>query len=270
MPPGLYDEWLAAYTDAGGAGVAGSAGVATETIRNSPSYDTYFPGLRREDGSLRYQYNPEATYFNNIESYRNAVEGIGMNPEIFGEEYIDLIEGDTAPQEFVQRVNTLYDRIEMATTGSDIRNWYAENYGIDMTDKGIIASLMSDNVGQAILEKRISMAEIGGEAASRNFELTNAFVDILEAEGMNRADADRLFGSAQAMLPALQGLAIRHADPDDDFDIEEFASGVALQNPEQLARLERLRSQEQSQFTGGRQTDIALGATGGIGGLAER
>ena len=268
LPEGLYDQWLVAFMDAGGTGVAGAATTATELVRSSPEYDSYFPGLRREDGSLRYEYNPEATYFNNIAAFRNAVEGVNVNPDIMSDEYIALIEGDVSPTEFGQRVNVLYDRVLSA--GSDIRNWYGEEWGIDMTDSGIIASLMSDNVGAAVLEKRLTMAEIGGEAASRNFDLTTQFVDMLEAEGMNRADADRLFGSAESMLPVLGALAARHGDIDDTFDITEYAEGAFLQDPEQSRRIQRLAAQESSTFTGGAQVDITRSReTGGLTGLAD-
>ena len=268
LPEGLYQQWLIAFQDAGGTGVVNAANTATESVRSSPEYDSYFPGLRREDGSLRYEYNPEATYYNNIESFRNAVEGVGVNAGILEEEYIDLIEGDVSPQEFTQRVNVLYDRVLSA--GSDIRNWYGEEWGIDMTNSGIIASLMSDRVGTAVLEKRLTMAEIGGEAASRNFDLTTQFVDMLEAEGMNRADADRLFGSAESMLPVLGALAARHGDIDDTFDITEYAEGAFLQDPEQSRRIQRLAAQESSTFTGGAQVDITRSReTGGLTGLAD-
>ncbi len=272
LPEGLYQSWLTAYNEAGGAGVTNSATTATEVVRNSAEYDSYFPGMRREDGSLRYEYNPEATYFNNIEAYRNAVQGVDVNPALLEEEYIALIKGDVSPQEFNQRVNVLADRIDMGSVGSDIRNWYAENYGIDMTNSGIIASLMSDRVNSAVLERNITMSEIGGEASMRNYDITNRFVGMLADQGMDRQQADQLFGSAEKMLPMLSSLAARHGDADDDFDIEEFAlaSGSIAGGRSQELRAERLLAQERSTFTGGAQLDYKKGQqTGGVAGLAQ-
>ena len=101
MTEAMYETWLRLYTEAGGSGVAGSADRATEQFRDLPEYEAWFPGIRREDGALRYTNSPEATYYNNIAAFRSTVEGlgIGMNPDIFNEEYIDLIEGDTSPDE---------------------------------------------------------------------------------------------------------------------------------------------------------------------------
>ena len=270
LPDGLYQEWLTAFNEAGGVGVPNAANLATEVVRNSPSYDSYFPGLRREDGSLRYAYNPEATYYNNIESYKNAVESVGINPDVFNAEYINLIEGDTSPDEFMQRVNVTYDRLEMGGLNSDIRGWYADNFGIEMTNEGILASIMSPTIGQAVLDKRLTMAEIGGEAASRNFEISKAFVDLLEGEGMNRNEADKLFGSAERMVPVLSALAARHGDVDDDFDIKEYAGAAFLQDADQQRRMERLMAQEASVFTGGAQIDYLKARSGGVAGLEVR
>ena len=72
LPEGLYQQWLIAYTEAGGPNVSGSRNYATELLRASPEYDSYFPGLRRDDGSLRYDVNPERTYYDNINSFRKA------------------------------------------------------------------------------------------------------------------------------------------------------------------------------------------------------
>ena len=70
---------------------------------------------------------------------------------------------------------------------------------------------------------------------------------------MDRGEAQRLFGSAEGLLPTLGALARRHGDADDDFDIQEFTKAAFLDDPEQLSRLGRLQSQEQAQFTGGAQ-----------------
>lgn len=264
----MYDEWLRLYADAGGSGVAGSADRATEQFRDLPQYDAWFPGIRREDGALRYPSNPEATYYNNIASYRNTVEGLLIDPDVFNEDYINLIEGDTSPAEFAQRANAEHERI--LSSGVDTREWYANSLGLNMTDEGLLASLLSPRVEQAVFERRITMAEIGGQASMRNFDITTEFVGLLEQAGMDLREAQQMFGSADRMLPMLGALAARHGDPDDTFDIREFAQAATLDDPEQLARLDRLRAQEESTFTGGKQLEVASSReTGGLTGLTD-
>ncbi len=153
--------------------------------------------------------------------------------------------------------------------GPAIRDWYANNIGIDFTREGILASLMSKRVDSAVLSKQITMAEIGGEGVSRGYDLSSEFVNMLTNEGMDRREADRLFGSAERMLPALGAMAARNADPDDSFDITEFVGAEFLSDPKQAARIDRLRAQEQSRFTGSAASDIARDRAGAMTGLGD-
>lgn len=269
MTDEMFNEWVNLYVDAGGSGVAGSAGRATALFRELPEYEKWFPGIKREDGNVRYDNNPELTYYNNINAFRNTVEGFKMTADTFNEDYISLIEGDVSPAEFEQRTNSLYDRVLKG--GAETRDWYAQNLGIPMTDEGMLASLMSNRVETALFNREITLAEIGGQSSMQGFDLTTSFVEMLADEGgMDRKEANRMFGSAASLLPALGALARRHGDPDDTFDITEFAEASALDDPIQLARMGRLQSAEQSQFTGGAEVEFERNrATGGVSGLAQ-
>jgi hypothetical protein len=268
MTDEMYQEWLGFYLDAGGDAVAGASNRATELFRESPNYERYFPGIKREDGQVRYAVNPEQTYYANIQSYRNTVENAGMNPDVFGEEYVDLIRGDTSPSEFASRTNAIQDRV--LQQGPAIRDFYAANYGLDMSNEGILAGLMSSRVNDAILSRQITMAEIAGEGISRGFDIGAEFANMLASEAdMDRAEAMRMFGSADRVLPLLNALAVRHGDPDDDFDIYEFAQGYAMGDAEQTSRFRNLEAAEASMFTGGAQVDIVRDRQGGARGLQE-
>lgn len=259
----MYQMWYDFYLEAGADGA-----VATDKFRESPQYDTFFPGIRRDDGMIRYDRDPEETYFNNIAAFRNTIDSLDMNPDAFNEDYIALIMGDVSPNEFTQRVNALESRV--MSQGPAIRDYYSDQFGVDMTREGILGSLMSERVEQAIFEKNITMAELGGSAAQRGFDMNNEFVNLLANEGMDRREAQQLFGAAENMLPFLGALARRHADPKDDFDIEEFTQATFLEDPEQLGRLNRLRAQEQSVFTGGAEIEFQRSRqTGGLTGLVQ-
>lgn len=267
LPEELYQMWVDAYIESGGTGVVGSAGMATELVRQSNVYENFFPGIKRDDGSIRYPSFPEATYLNNLESYRNTLASAGLNPSVFEQDYVALISGDVSPQEFNNRIESLNARVVLA--GEDIRNYYADSFGLEMTDQAILGSLLSDRVGDAILSRQITMAEIGGEAALRDFDLSTQFVEMLAEGGMDRNDAQRLFGSAASLVPALQALASRHGDPDDSFDITEFVEGAYLADPKQSRRIRRLQATEASTFTGGAAVEFARSRTGGVTGLMD-
>ncbi len=247
-----------------------AANNALETIRIAPQYqamyDYHFAGNRRPDGTLRLDENQ---YLSRKQGYRDAILAVNpnMNPEVFEEEFSLLIEGGVDETEFGRRVDALYTRV--LTQGPDIREYYGANFGISMTDEGILASLMSPRVQDAVLAKQLTMAEIGGEASIRNYDITNEFVTMLEQAGMDREAAQRMFGSADRLLPALQSLAARHGDPDDTFDITEFAGAAFLDDAEQVRRVTRLTAQEESLFTGGAGVDIVRSQSGGVSGLLD-
>lgn len=265
MTDAMFGEWMGYYLDAGGAGTAGSEGRATDVFRTSSKYETYFPGIKRDDGQIRYDTNPEETYFANISAYKQSVKNAGINPDVFNNEYIDLIIGDTSPREFGQRVDALYSRV---LDGGDLtRNWYADNLGLVPTNAAILAGMMSNQVNDAILNKQITMAEIGGQAALRDMDISGQFSEMLQQQGMDRNVADRFFGSAERMIPVLGALAARHGDIDDDFSLEDYANAEFFDDAAQVNRVSRLRAQEASAFTSTaekewKRTRDGLGVTG--------
>jgi hypothetical protein len=270
LPPFLAQAWLNEYTRMGAASVPGSGEAAMEYIRAEGSkyqsqYDRYFPGNRREDGSLRHT---EAEYSNRVEGFRNSLMGVNVNPDLFEEKFAGLIEGDVGEGEFVNRVESMYERVIEASPG--IRDFYATNYGIDMTDSAIVASFLDPDVGNAVLDKRIAISEIGGEAAARTFDLDVDFATRLEKAGVTRIQAQDLFGQAALDVPVLNVLAQRHADPDDDFDLNEFTQAAIFDDPTQRRRMRRLVAQERATFTGGRDVFAEDRQTGGAIGLRER
>jgi hypothetical protein len=190
-----------------------------------------------------------------------------MNAELFEQEYIALISGDVSPDEFTTKVNALEARV--MSMGAGIRDYYSMIEGIDMTREGILASLMSDRIETAVLNRQITMAEIGGEAAGREFDLSTEFVELLAQQGMDRGEAQRQFGTADRMLPVLQALAARHGDSDDTFDITEYIGGTFLDDPEQIARQQQLIAQEESTFTGGAALEFMREREGGVTGLLD-
>ena len=273
MSDQMYAEWIEYYLDAGGDAVPGASTVATERFRQSPNYEAYFPGIKREDGTVRYEQNPEQTYYQNIQGYMNAVEATGIqNPELFADGYVELIMGDVSVNEFASRTSAIYNRV--LTAGDGIRAYYAENFGIDMSDAGIVASLLDERVQSDILARNITMAEIGGVASLRNFDLTRDFVEeLVDVGGVDREEAERLFGTADRLMPMLSALAARTGDPDDTFDIREFAAAgtvEGLMDPAQRMRMNRLIAGEEAQYTGGAQIDYARSrTTGGVTGLED-
>jgi hypothetical protein len=241
------------------------SGQAWTAVRASDVYAEKFAGNVRKDGTLRYS---EDDYMRLIESYKDTLRSTGVRVSLFRDEFAKLIEGNVDDVEFRQRVYSLQDRVLLAS--DDIRAEYAELWDLEMTNAGILASLFNPALEGPLLERRISMAEVGGEAAESGFDLRRRFVRDLVSADMTKAQADALFGEAQNMLPILNVLGRRHADPDDDFDIEEFTSASFFDDPEQRRRIRRLLNQERAAFQEGGGITIARDRAGGLAGLEAR
>lgn len=242
--------------------------TAWQVVRNDPRYETWFPGNRTDDGRVRI---PEADYARTIVEYEDVFRSIGINPDWFKGRFGDLIRGEVTPDELARdRIQPMYDRIVSQSTA--IRQYYAETYGMgDMTAEAFMAGVLDPELGSQILAGQISVAEIGGEALESGFSITEGFAQQLLEAGMGRQAADRVFTQAETALPTLSILAQRHADPDDDFNLEEFTSAMVFSDPAQLRRIRRLRSQEESLFTNAT-TDVMYKRTdpGGVSGLAQQ
>lgn len=250
--------WLDAYVE------TGDATLAMEMVRRDPIYDQFFAGNRREDGSLIYD---EATYLSVIESFEDSLLSVGVNPDRFSDKFGDMVAGYVSPQEFSARVETMYERV--LTAAPELRAYYRDNFGIDMSRAGIVASFMDPDVGQAILDRRISMSEIGGEASRRGFDVNKFFASQLLQRGLSGDQAQAYFAAAAADIPILQVLAQRHGDPDDDFDLYDFTSVTLEQDPTMRRTVRRYLEQERAGFTQGMAglTTRQNQETGGLSGL---
>lgn len=269
--PALADQWVANYIEAGGdANGEFAAKAATKAVRESDGYRQVYPAMFDDEGNMRFVSDPEATYERTLESYRNSLRSYNVNPEIFEQtgQLHDLIAGSVSGGEFTQRTEAVYENV--IESAPAIRQWYAENFAKDMTDEAIFASLIDGPQGPvslAILSDNITMAQIGGEAEMRGLGIDRSFADMLEDTGMTRAGAQEFFGQAASLLPTLSVLAQRHADPDDEFDLDEFTQATVFDDPEQRRRMRRLVAQERSTFSGGAQVDYARSQLGGLTGL---
>jgi hypothetical protein len=149
--------------------------------------------------------------------------------------------------------------------------WYAQNNGLQLSFEAILAAALDpDDIGTKILNRQIGMAEIGGEGIEAGFAPDVGLVEQLYERGVTREEAQQEFATAANYVPVLNVLARRHADPDDDFDLEEFVAADVFNDPTQRRRMRRLMQQERASFTGGRGTFAQDRETGGVVGLTER
>ena len=221
--------------------------VALGKLRQDPIYEDYFPGNKRADQTVRYN---EAEYLAVKESYKLSLEDYGLNPELFDDTFSNLIAGDVSPSEFKTRIDVVFEGIKGNIP--QVKEFYSANYGIDLSDEAIFASAIKPELGEQILNRQIGVAQIGGEARRAGFGdiISLEKARELQAAGITQAQARQLFAAAQAELPELESLQIRRGVAEEErIGLEEFTEAAVFQDPEISRRLERLRAEEQAEFT---------------------
>lgn len=221
--------------------------VALGKLRQDPIYEDYFPGNKRADKTVRYN---EAEYLAVKESYKFSLQDYGLNPELFDDTFSNLIAGDVSPSEFKTRIDVVFEGIKGNIP--QVREFYSANYGIDLTDEAIFASAIKPELGEQILNKQISISQIGGEARRAGFGdvISLEKAQELQAAGITQAQARQLFAAAQEQLPRLESLEIqRGIAPEERIGIEEFTEAAVFQSPEQIQRIRRLEEEQAAEFT---------------------
>lgn len=257
--PWLTAQMMNSYADSYAAGASSEESLAL--VRQTSSYQQTFKGnYDAESGEVRMD---ESDYFASKARFDATLLGMNVNPDYFEDQWVESLENEVSPNEMVARAEAAYERI--IDSAPAIRAYYSENFGIEMSDSAIIASVLNPKVGEQILDKTLTMAEIGGAAATRGFTIATDMARDLAEQGLGLNESREFFGEAANILPGLSVLAQRHADPDDEFDLQELTQAMIFDDPEQRRRIRNLTAQERSTFTdiGG----LARSQTGGVAGL---
>ena len=263
LNPWMTDALIDAYTTEWG--ISASDDLALQQVRQTSEYQSMFQGnIDPETGLARLT---ESEYMASKAAFNATLIGMDLNPDYFQDDFVTALNNEISPREFIGRMEAAYERV--IQSADEIKAFYSENYGIEMSDSAILASAINPTIGQEILDRRISIAEIGGSAAQRGFDIDLGFGEQLVQAGLDSRSSGQFFGQAAELIPAMSTLAARHADPDDDFDLMDVSSALLFDDPETRRRIRRLKAQEASTFTGGATVDYKRTQTGGIAGLVD-
>lgn len=244
----------------------GSRDLALQAMRQDPRYNNFFPGIKREDGSLRMT---EQEYLSTVESYKRQLGqfGVPVSAVLNQGKVEQLIRGEVSAQEFGQRVSQAYT--QLVTNIDQVREFYATNFGAGgLSDAALFASALDPGRSPLEFQREIEQAHIGGEAAMRGFGVDVGETARLQSLGLDQVAARRLFGQAQGQLPRLNELLTRFNDPDDEVTLEEFSDAVVISDPEQMRQFGRLFGRSSASFSPtGR---VSMDRSGALAGLLER
>ena len=248
----------------------GNDQLALQAVRDSDEYETYFPGNTRIDPStgqgsgIRYT---EAQYTALTDAYDRSFIEAGLNPDVFreAEVYPALVAGDVGSEELTFRINSARQAFVDNPLAEEVRAYYAQNFDIEMTDSALLASALDPSVGEDILRKNISVAQIGAEASAKAFDITLQESERLYQLGVTGSKAAQLFSQAETLLGQVESLAA--AQGRQQLGISEYLQAEAFGSSQQQQRFRNILAQqatESAAVLGARRTQ-----QGAVTGLTE-
>ena len=139
FPDTLLSVYIDAYIDSGN-----DATEAGNVMRQSTEYAQAFPGNLNPDAvSDKYT---ESEYLQIVDSYKRKIESLGVNSDLIvtTERIQTLIENVVSPQEFGERVQSVYQNV--LTALPQVKEYYQLNFGQELTAAEIISSAIDPNI----------------------------------------------------------------------------------------------------------------------------
>ncbi len=247
--PNMPDNLLNLFADEWAR--TGNPKVAIAEVRGTTEYETLFPGNKRADGTVKFD---EVTYVGLKESYMGTLAEYGVSREIseslLQDRLTSLIEGEVSAREFQQRVGAVFQGVQENI--QEVQDFYATNYGIDLTEESIFLGAIDPSVGEDIVAGKVTTAQIGGEAAKAGFTVDLSTAEKLRKAGLNQQQARQFFSTAADQIPRIQELQQRGGKSvaqEDVFDLEKFTEAMLFQSPDEAEELRRLQAEEESRFS---------------------
>lgn len=216
----------------------GSIDIAIAQGRASEDYAKTFPGIKRQDGSLRMT---EIQYLEVKDAMKDELRNYNLNPDIFENEIIDAIAGDVDIQEFKGRLQFGYE--QLINNRDIVLNVYREEYGMDLTEEALFAMFISPEIATSVLENQILVSQILAEAEVADVKLGKSAVQEFISAGIKQEQARTLFRETEQ----LAGLTRVASAAGQELTQEQIATGLAGLSPEQLGLIKSIEARAASQ-----------------------
>ena len=250
--PWMTDGLLNILLDGEGGYVeTGNINVALASMRASDEYAKTFPGIAREDGSIRMT---ESQYYETVDVMKDTLRDYNLNPEIFQNDIVSAIGGDVSAKEFSDRLQFGYSQV--INNIPQVKEVYFREYGLDLSDEALFAMFVSPDIADSVLQNQILVSSIIAEAENAGASITKESAMSFAQAGITQTQAREVFGQAVSIAPGLSNMTTT-----------AIARGIAGLDPEALANIRRgqaIRASASSPQTGAAQTQ-----TGEVVGLTE-
>jgi hypothetical protein len=166
--------------------------------------------------------------------------------------FTKLLTSDVSPTELNGRISTAKQVVD--NTDPLVTQQLQQYYGISQGD--MIAHVLDPSIATPIIEKQISAAQIGAESARFGTNVGQGYAEQLSGLGVTQGQARQGFQSIAQQLPGTQELATRYGAYAPAGEIggalqsATFGTPGSMTQAQSQAELERLKTQEISQFSG--------------------
>lgn len=222
----------------------GSGDFAIAAVRQSENYSAYYPGITRDDGSIRMS---ETQYEATREGCFRILLENNLNPTVFDGlgKMAAMVAGDVSVTEFKTRVEQARAAFVDNPLANEIKLYYSENFNIDLSDSAVFAAALDPDMSIAILTNQIDQAEIGAEAALRNLDLNTTQAQRLLQAGITQEGASRLFARGADTIGTLNRLS-RIQNRDVSFNVDDVIQSQVFQDPQSIREQNLLIQTQQS------------------------
>ena len=222
----------------------GNATFAIGAVRASAEYAEFYPGIKRDDGSVRMT---ETQYEQTREGYFRVFLENGLNPTVFDAagKFAELIAGDVSVPEFRTRVEKTRQAFIDNPIADEIKAYYSANFGIDMDDNAVLVAGLDPDMSVSILTNQISQAELGAEAALRNLDLNTQQAQRLLQAGITQEGASRLFARSADKIATLNRLS-RQQSRTTPITLQDVLQSDVYQDPAAARQQQTILAQQAS------------------------
>ena len=232
FPSNILDDLIMKWVE------TGSIDIALATVRSGDAFARAFPGIRREDGSLRMT---ELQYLELKDSMKDQLRNYNLNPDIFADEIVEAIGGDVNIEEFSARLQFGYE--QLINNKDQVLEVFNEQYGYGLDETALFAMFISPDISQAVLENQILVSQILAEA-----EIAGTTIGLTTAEKFVEADiSQRDAASVFSRTEELSGLMRVGSARGIDITEEDIAIGLAGLSPKELSLIRRTQAEAVSE-----------------------
>ena len=211
LPTSVVEVIVNTWTETGELNIALAQARATDDFRAA------FPGIAREDGSLRMT---ETQYIETVDRMQDALRTFNLNPDVFSADIAEAIAGDVSAKEFEERLSIGYNQV--FNNIPQVQEVYRENFGLNLSDEAIFGMFISPELSEAVLQNQVLVSQIAAEAEVAGVGVGITAAQRFVQEGVSQAEARRLFTQTAQVASGIQQRAA--------------ASNMGMVTEEQIAR----------------------------------